>query len=355
MLESLNCRTLNRCAACVAILAVILWIGLLLSPGAGRAQNNLAGFPGAQVVLRGFELSGSAIVQGGILIADDELISSVLFLDKAGVAAAGRGMELGARIVKLERKRTKSKPFTDKDSSESLQDFEGIASDRDKRVFLLGSHQGMEGDRRTDREFIVQAEWDTEKRELEFKDIYRNLLTHAAPLLAKAGAGITLTDTKCTPEVNIEALAFNGGKLYIGLRAPLGAGGKAIMLTADADDLFAKKFKGSFDLMLVALGGGGFRGMDWDPVSKRLLIVSGHSTDAPGPMPALHALDPATGAIEVLHSFTKFELTNPLGVPRGSPEGVSRLEDGRLVLSLNRTRGAISEVIYLPAAVGIPK
>src|SRR5688572_1158663 len=70
------------------------------------------------------ELSGTAVVDVGLLTVEDELVGSALFIPDASTA-------LPARLVQLERDR--------QDKLIGIQDFEGVASDRTQTVFFVGA------------------------------------------------------------------------------------------------------------------------------------------------------------------------------------------------------------------------
>ena len=157
------------------------------------------------------------------------------------------------------------------------------------------------------------------------------LLEMIAPVLDGLGCDIGLSATEVSPNLNIEGLALNGAQLFIGLRAPLTADGKAILLSMAATSALAGK--GAVEQVTLDLDGGGIRALDWDPMRGRLLIISGASGETSGgtPTAALWEFDPVTG---VTNKMLEFEPE----LARKSPEGVCRLPEqagGRLLVVLD--------------------
>ncbi|MBL7649581.1 MAG: DUF3616 domain-containing protein [Candidatus Hydrogenedentes bacterium] len=274
---------------------------------------------------RRMELSGCAVVDGGVLVVEDELIGAVLLLEHL------RAAPLELSTVKLERKKKARAPYADAFKLFPFQDFEDIASDGATQVYFIGSHQGKDGERRPDREFLLHGEWDEKDRELKVVGEQYGLLEMIAPALERLGCAVGLSATEVNPNLNIEGLALNGAQLFIGFRAPLTADGKAILLSTAATSALAGK--GTVDHAVMELDGGGIRALDWDPVRGRLLIISGASGEASGgaPSAALWEYDPATGVTSKMLEFEP-ELA------RKSPEGVCRLPEqagGRLLVVLD--------------------
>lgn len=290
------------------------------SPSVGPAKAPTA----ASLAARGFELSGLAAVDGGMLVADDELVGAVLFV------ADPAGPKRLAELVKIERKRTESEPFTRVPRLSAVQDFEGIASDGKKSVFLIGSHNGKDGDRRPDREFLFEAKWDAAQRELRLQRETRALAPQLDEALKKLGISIGLTATKIDEKVNIEGLAYFEGKLYIGLRGPLTAKREALVFRAEADGLFETGNRTVLEAFVIPLEGAGVRSMEWDPVTKKMLIVSGPATDVVDAESAVWAFSPESRALSLIHKFTREELQQ--GLKGRTAEGVCRGSTGKIVV-----------------------
>ena len=187
----------------------------------------------AKSIVTDFETSGSAVVGvvgKRLLIADDELVGTVLDCPEPLLNPWNCG------LVRIERKRKQSRPHTEQPRLAAVQDIEGLASDRSNTVFLVGSHEGKGGEHRPDREFLIRAEWDDEKRELEWKWIYEGLAKDFQKVLQDVGEKFPLDKTTIHEEFNIEGLAYrllsdSEGMLYVGLRAPLTPDGKAVILS----------------------------------------------------------------------------------------------------------------------------
>lgn len=275
----------------------------------------------------GFELSGLTAVDGGFLVADDELIGAVLFLP------ASAGQQKAAEIVKIERKRKESQPFTQAPRLMAVQDFEGIASEDGKNIFFIGSHNGKDGDRRPDREFLIEARWDLADQELQLVKETRDLVTKLDGALKKLGVSLNLSETKIDERLNIEGLACSQGKIYIGLRGPLNKDKAAIIFRADATSLFGDSKKVAFDVFEISLRGAGVRSLEWDPVSKKMLVLSGPATDTIDAESGLWAFEPQTKALELIHTFTPDEL-KPGGKDR-TAEGVCRMPNGKIMVAFD--------------------
>lgn len=283
------------------------------------------------------ELSGCAVVNGGVLIVDDEVVGSVLWCPKP----MDRPMPLAP--IMLERHKEDRAPYTDKAKLFPFQDFEDIASDRDKDVYLVGSHKGKEGKRHPDREFLLRVAWKPESEELKVEGENYRLLDALEPALRELGIALELTRENIATIVNIEGLAYHGGSLYFGLREPLTPQGKAIMCAGSAPDLFSGE-TASLETVELDLEGGGVRALDWDPVRRALLVLSGPAEDKGKAEPALWACQPDGTGITLLHRFEK-------DVAEKKPEGVCRLskdDSGQLLVVLDGELSATgSEVLFL--------
>lgn len=292
--------------------------------------------PEQPLQLASLEVSGIAPLEGGFLLVDDELVGSVLFLPGAALEAGGR---LDVQLVKLLRKRKSSQPHTPLPRLLAVQDFEDVASDGQRTVWLLGSHEGKGGERRLDREFLVRARWDPQDRELEVRSpqdadgkrgVYTGLVEHLA-----AGGQEALTRG-----LNAEGLAWREGRLWIGLRGPLSEG-QAVLLGVDEEALFGGgDAPPRFERRRVDLGGGGVRGLCWDARTARLLIVSGPVEDGGDAPYALWSYDLETQALSQLERFEG---------RAAKPEGVCRRSEGQLALTFERDEPSGSALRLIPS------
>ena len=270
------------------------------------------------------ELSGCAVVDGGLLVVEDELIGSVLFVSSL------EEIPLVVSTVKLERKKKARKPYAPADKLFPIQDFEDIATDGKERVYLLGSHQGKGGERRPDREFLLEAKWDGKQKELKVMGECYQVLDDIAPVLERLGAAVGVSPIAVNPDLNLEGLAFDGERLYLGLRSPQTVGGDAILLSARAEAVFKTGGKAQWTAVTLALGGAGIRALDWDPGTNELWIISGPSSSDTG-VAALWRSAPDGTALMQVHRFSE-------AVAQKAPEGVCRLpesEGGALLVVLD--------------------
>lgn len=313
-----------RRAALAALLAGLT----ACHPGTTRAQQGAPQVSGSNelkvgapmaMMERRLELSGCAVVEGGLLLVEDELIGALLFASKIGQAP------IDVATIKLERKKKARAPFAPAHKLFPYQDFEDIASDGASQVYVIGSHHGKDGERRPDREFLFACDWDAKDGEIKVVGEQYGLLDMIAPVLKAAGVDIGLTETDVVDTLNIEGLALHGGTLYIGLRSPLSASGKALLLSGPVEGVMA----GSAALQLteIDLAGGGIRALDWDPVRGALLGISGPAGDGSGPS-SLWAIDVEGGTAETVLKFDEF-------IARKSPEGICRMPGGPLVVALD--------------------
>jgi hypothetical protein len=297
-----------------------------------------ANTPRVQVSL--FEFSGAAVVPGGILLADDELVGSVYFAPETAFD------DLFLTQVKIERKRKDAAPFSKDSKLIPVQDFEGLAS-HDGLVYLLGSHQAHRShDRRSDREFLIQAKWDDD--ELDFEKTYDGLLLHIANVLTSNGLSVSLTDTTVTPIINLEGLAVNDGRFWLGIREPL-IDGNAILLEANIESL--RTDNPQFVLFQLSLSGAGIRGLHWDVDNQRLLLLSGGKDDGGDIdldiIPGIWQVKPGTTTATLIHSFTEEQLGAPAGERRAKPEALSILSDGRIAVYMDGEGNPGNRVLYI--------
>lgn len=324
----------NRLKRGAGILSAALTIGMMSCVfGAAKAEGEslsdakgiVVGTP-VPVRERRMELSGCAVVDGGVLVVEDELIGAVLLLEDLAKPP------LVLSTVKLERKKKARAPYADAFKLFPFQDFEDIASDGMETVYFIGSHHGKDGERRPDREFLFKGEWDGKGKELKVVGEQYGLLDHIAPLLEDLGSGIGLTKTEVSERLNIEGLALHDQTLYIGLRSPLTPSGKAILLSGPVDGIMDGS--AALESVELDLGGGGVRALDWDPVRGELLVLSGASGEnAAGS--ALYGLNSTAGTISPIVTFEA-------DIAKKTPEGICRLPQeagGKLLLVLDGEGG----------------
>lgn len=331
-----------RGSGTVAGVGVLLVVGVI-----ALARRMVAEQPKPPLGLRlvSLELSGIDRVRGGFLIAEDELVGSLVFMDDASLA---KGAPQG-RLVKLERrrkrlaKRARTKLF-------GVQDAEGVASDGDRTVYVLGSHHGSKKggswQRRPGREFIIEARWDPKGRKLvvptpkpktpgkkrKKKNRRDGLYTRfLEDLRADHGPAVL-------QGLNAEGLALRAGRLFVGLRSPLERG-RALVFYAEAGHLF-EGGRVRWQKLSLALGGQGVRGLHWDAPARRLLILGGPTTDrqASG---ALWAYDPKTRGLTRLRKAPR--------VAGGVVEGVCRWDAKRLLAVVDAEGASAAPLVTWPA------
>lgn len=253
-------------------------------------------------LLSGFELSGVARVKDGLLVADDELVGSVLFVPFQALDDPDRRF-VNVRIVKISAE--------EKNSFNSrllpLQDVEGIASDDQSTVYLLGSHNTKEKKdhikRRSNREFIIKATYvpDESDPELTNAQIYRNLIPDLTQVMASLNINWAATDETLATDINLEGLAYNEGILYIGFRTPLTKDRKAIILSIKASELFNEKATKNFNIFKVDSGGLGVRSLEWNKDLNRLIIIAGTTGDD-NDRTLLLSFDPETEELQTINT-----------------------------------------------------
>jgi hypothetical protein len=318
----------GRCPLLQAGLLVVWALG-----GAGVAGAQVRHISGAE-----FELSGVGVVPEGILVADDELVGSVLFVPREALGANGEAVR--ASVVKMQRSRKKSQPNSPLPRLFAVQDVEGIAISGDgETVYLVGSHApSREKHRRTDREFLIKSRWREDEFDLRVDPaksggvpgIYRRLIDDVKEQAGHSGPG----------GFNVEGLALCEGSLYFGLRAPLSGGtsGNALLLSVAEKDLFGKnssEFKGPVTKLELDLSGAGVRGLHWDEATEKLLILSGPLADGGDAPQALWSYDFDSKALTMEYEFSPAQLRE-----LGSPEGIARLDARRLVVVFDQDKAA---------------
>jgi hypothetical protein len=150
-----------------------------------------------------------------------------------------------------------------------------------------------------------------------------------------------VTKTTVHPQFNVEGLAYHDGYLYIGLRGPLTRNGKAILCRVGSSELFDPAKPKDFILEELDLDKGGIRSLEWDPKTNRLLILSGGTTDGDKTAPYLWSYDPRTRDLKKIAEFPE-EVTR-----KGSPEGVARGSDGRLMIVIDSETASSGDILFL--------
>ncbi|HBP23416.1 MAG TPA: hypothetical protein DEA08_37265 [Planctomycetes bacterium] len=264
------------------------------------------------------ELSGVARVKGGYLLADDELVGTLLFVSDEELAG-GRPI---ATLVKPERKRGDTAELEGLTKLFPIQDFEGLAADRKgQRVYMLGSHCGKQKkskwERRADREFILQAEWKkgelvvpTRKESDEELGRYRRLIDD----LSRED-----DDDDRFEGLNAEGLTLEGDDLIVGLRAPLSSAGKAQLFRAPVERVFSGR-KVKWSALELDLEGGGVRGLHWDRERELLFVLSGATSDDPETANALWSCGKNGETLTRVHTFPKSARAFPEGLCRAGEE-----------------------------------
>jgi hypothetical protein len=281
------------------------------------------------------ELSGIAPVAGGYLVAEDELVGSVLFVPAPSVEA-GRAQ---TTIVKFERARRDAEPFASRQRLWPVQDVEALASDGVSAVFVLGSHNPKHGERRPDREFLLGLEWRLDRRELRLTldtREQRHLIDRIDEALRHACQGnpalcipLHPNDGRVAGRLNLEGLAYDpqDRELYVGLRGPRTASGDALVIRMPVGTAFSSTPEPGARVLPVDLDGGGVTDLAWDPWRDRLLLVSGPERDDPDALSSIYTLDPNSGRIERPYTFPAEVVRE-----RGRPEGIAVTRDAGLWL-----------------------
>lgn len=167
-------------------------------------------------------------------------------------------------------------------SGASWDDMEGLASVDERFFFASTSHsRTKKGKRKPEREQLFLMELSEKKiRAVHTWSLRELVLTE----LAKSfGAQLDMKTVEgASPDeggLNIEGLAYHGGKLFIGLRSPITAQGKALMLVIKNGNELLQGQAPLFEQTLsLDLAGKGIRGLDSTP--QGLLVLSGSSSDA---------------------------------------------------------------------------
>jgi hypothetical protein len=163
--------------------------------------------------------------------------------------------------------------------------------------------------------------------------------------LKKLSLSIGLTDTRIDEKLNIEGLAYADGKLYIGLRGPLTSKREALVFRVDADSLFETGKTPLLEPLVILLEGAGIRSLEWDPVSKKMLIVSGPATEVVDAESAVWAFTPESRALSLIHRFTPEELQQ--GWKGRAAEGACRDSTGKIVVTFDGSEEGSPNLLLL--------
>lgn len=325
------------------------------APIISRMENLDAQCEPVEPVWLGTELSACAAVSGGLLLADDELVGSLLFLPARPEAAS----PLLPVLVKLERE--DFDPFSGVTKLLAIQDIESLASDGEEMVYICGSCNSKGGSRRHDREFLLRGKWkiscDSAGRatnlELKITRERHDLLDFLVPALSSAGVALACDRNHVSPDLNIEGMAFDAReeRLFLGLRAPLSNSGKALVCVLPREGLFRKApWEISVQVLKLPLAGGGIRGLTFLPEENALLLLSGGSRDHEPPRPAVWRYDLKHARLRKFLEFTDAQLKVCEGRPRRHPEGVAAVKDGLIfVLDADGGQGGLLRVPWPPA------
>lgn len=200
----------------------------------------------------------SSVVQladGRLLIAEDEMKHAFSLLEWQEASDSFKRLSLKDKAKMLVGGKIKLK----------LDDLEGLAIGTESWIYAVTSlSRNSEGKRGKHRDRLVRFRVDDDRLyDVEIVDDFASHLHKAIPSLEKK-------------HLNIEGLAFDIEKqaLLLGLRMPL-QGDKALLVSVNnVDAAFAGKPL-STQLVELDLGGEAVRSIDYDPVLKGYLIVSG--------------------------------------------------------------------------------
>jgi hypothetical protein len=137
--------------------------------------------------------------------------------------------------------------------------------------------------------------------------------------------------------LNIEGLAWDpaAAQLLLGLRSPLQAG-KAILVRLGLQDVHGPLSRDNLrvqpELLLLPLEGGGIRGVEYDPESEGLLVISGATERGDGPTVAWS------------HHLGKTAKLGRLNT-KAKPEGIVRFSDDKVLVVYDESA---YEILPLP-------
>jgi hypothetical protein len=334
----------NTARSVPPVALVGLLLGALCSSGCALFGSSEPPPPRVELDILAGELSGITRMAEGYLVAEDELVGSVLFVP-GPTFEEGRLETKRAQTtsVRFERSRRSAEPFTKHPRLWPVQDVEALASDRLTAAFVLGSHQSKRGERRPDREFLLGLEWRPDDRELRLtleSREQRNLIARLDEAMQHACETDTTLCIRLVGDaqhidarLNLEGLAYDPGDrdLYLGLRGPRTVDGHAIVVRMPVGTAFAPEPVAGAQVLVLDLEGGGVTGLAWDGWRDRLLVLAGPEQNDPKVPSSLFVLEPNHRQLERLHTFP-LELTQE----RGRPEGIEVTRDDGLWIVFDR-------------------
>ncbi len=196
------------------------------------------------------EASGATKMGESLVIAGDEEPQALWLLNSG-------------KLSKLKAKNT------------SWDDMESLATMNENQFFAMTSHSlTKKGKRRPEREqlFLMSL-----GKEIEVKSSW-SIRDQILQYLKKNLGHVLDMDrvTLATPDeggLNVEGLAYNSGKIYLGLRSPVTLNGEAIILVMET----ANSRASISEHVLLSLQGNGIRGLD--SKGQELYILGGAAHD----------------------------------------------------------------------------
>lgn len=159
-----------------------------------------------------------------------------------------------------------------------LDDLEGLAADREGRIYAITSHsRDDDGDAKAVRDKLVRFRVEGDRVvDAEVVDGLKPALVGQHPVLAAAA---TIRDVKASGGLNIEALDISPEQqhLLIGFRSPLLNGRALIARLENPTEVFEAQQAPRVAALLheLDLGGHGIRGMSYVPALGAYLVIGG--------------------------------------------------------------------------------
>ena len=155
-----------------------------------------------------------------------------------------------------------------------LNDLEGLSVGDGGFIYAVTSHSLTgKGNRQSDREWLLRFKVTAGRigEISDYKALRDTLVGSKALNDAIAEAGGEAPDLN---KLNIEGLAYHGGRLLLGLRDPRVGGNSVIIPIENPDQLFAGAEPEFGEPVLLDLQDGGIRALSYDPVLATFLIVN---------------------------------------------------------------------------------
>jgi hypothetical protein len=210
-----------------------------------------------------------------------------------------------------------------------ISDLEGITASPDGRIYLIASQsENRKGVRRSERTLFISAHLQGQKLLSDSHVFLYDLLMDAQrdnPAFF-ASLGFPATRDPASFPIDIEGLAWHNGALYLGLRHPLDASGRALIWKlANPDSLFQRKSLSKAALSL------------WKKVPLQAAGAAAGISDIlflPDNSLLLSCTSPQGGAIVHAVETDKYDLgITPIGsYPGLKPEGLCIAPDGRVAV-----------------------